>query len=209
MASVTYTPEQRAELVRIEADVSVHLKYQPCRLEHTLGVADTAVDLACAYGVDPFLARAAGLLHDWCKDRHDPSLVPVARAMGVDMGVELELVTPLLHSIIAERILPYIYPELPEEVFRAIGRHTLGAKDMSPLDMVLFVADGIEPNRPDAPAIQKVRAMVGVEPLEEVFFHNFAAGVAYVIETERYLYPGTLDIYNELVLARNKKGQNV
>ena len=32
-----------------------------------------------------------------------------------------------------------------------------------------------------------------------VFWASFAGGIVYVIETRRYLYPGTVDIYNALV----------
>ena len=74
---------------------------------------------------------------------------------------------------------------------------------MSPLDMVLFVADGIEPGRRDVDAIRQTRMMVDAhEPLDEVYWNSFYHGVSYVIDTERYLYPGTLDIYNTLALRR-------
>lgn len=209
MTGASYTAEQLAELAHVEEAVREQLAARPKRLVHTLGVADTAVQLALAYGVDPYLARVTALLHDWCKDVRDPDLVPVAAELGIDFGVDLALVAPLLHGVIAERILPERFPELPAEVFRAIGRHTMGAADMSPLDMVIFVADGIEPGRGDVPAIQQVRDMVGKAPLAELFFRNFSNGLIYVIETDRYLYPGTLDIYNELVLARRNEREHV
>ena len=70
---------------------------------------------------------------------------------------------------------------------------------MSDLDMVLFVADGIEPLRKPYPGIDNIRGLVGAAPLDEVFWASFAGGIVYVIETRRYLYPGTVDIYNALV----------
>jgi len=76
---------------------------------------------------------------------------------------------------------------------------------MTDLDMVVFVADGIEPRRRAEPATVHVRKLVEQgAPLKEVFWSSFSSGVAYVIQTERYLFPGTLDIYNELVLARRR-----
>ena len=68
--------------------------------------------------------------------------------------------------------------------------------------MVVFVADGIEPGRKSYPALESLRAMVGSAPLDDLFWVSFTSGVQYVIATERYLYPGTIDIYNALALER-------
>ena len=62
---------------------------------------------------------------------------------------------------------------------------------------------GSEPLGRGVPAIRETRTMVdGRAPLEDVYWTSFYHGVSYVIETERYLYPGTLDIYNEIALQR-------
>ena len=192
-------------LGRIEADVREHLSAKPRRLAHTLSVADCAASLASADGVDPSLARAAGLLHDWDKAESPEELVRRAREEGVDLGVDLELVRPLLHGILAARELPARYPELPAEVFRAVEVHTTAAERMSPLDMVVFVADGIEPLRPATPGIERVRALVGEAPLEELFWASFTGGIVYVLEGGRYLYPGTVDVYNAIAARRARR----
>ena len=202
MEHASYTPEQAAFLARLEADLRVQLAQKPRRLAHSLGVADTCERLALAYGVDPFVARAAGLLHDWDKAVPDDELVARAQEAGVDLGVDLRLVKPLLHGILAARELPARYPELPDEVWHAIAVHTTAAAEMSPLDQVLFVADGIEPGRPSTPGIEVTRALVGTAPLADVFWSAFVGGIVYVLEGGRYLYPGTIDVYNALVAQR-------
>ena len=189
-------------LARIEGDVRAHLAAKPKRLAHTLSVAETASRLASAYGVDATLAVAAGLLHDWDKAESPSELVRRARAQGVDLGVELDLVRPLLHGILAARELPARYPELPREVFRAIEVHTTAAEELSPLDMVVFVADVIEPLRPATPGIERVRSLVGASSLEDLFWASFTGGIVYVLEGGRYLYPGTVDVYNAIAARR-------
>ena len=198
----TYGPDERALLERIEADVSERLAPKPRRLAHSLSVARTAERLALTYGVSPFLARAAALLHDWDKVVPEDDLVRRAREAGIDLGADLGLVRPLLHGILAARELPERYPELPDEVWRAISVHTTAAAEMSPLDEVIFVADGIEPLRPSTPGIEATRALVGLAPLEDVFWRAFVGGIAYVLEGGRYLYPGTVDVYNSLAARR-------
>lgn len=199
-----YDADALSLITRLEADLHAHMaSAKPRRHLHSLSVASTAEQMALAYGVDPLKARVAGILHDWDKVLDAADQIDLARRMHIDLGVDLALVQPLLHGITAARHLPSSYPQLPPDVWQAIERHTLGHASMTPLDMVVFVADGIEPQRRDVPAIHATRALVDAgAPLEEVYWTSFFHGVSYVIDTERYLYPGTLEIYNELVLKR-------
>ncbi|MGN0070434.1 MAG: bis(5'-nucleosyl)-tetraphosphatase (symmetrical) YqeK [Atopobiaceae bacterium] len=196
---IPYTDEQREEMAKLEHDIKVQLAEKPKRLAHSLSVARTAEWMAKVYGVDCFEARCAGILHDWVKAETHEQQMEEATRLGIDLGAPLDKVEPLLHGLIAAHTLPRRYPELPESVWQAISRHTTGAADMSDLDMVLFVADGIEPLRKPYPGIDNIRGLVGTAPLSEVFWASFAGGIVYVIETRRYLYPGTVDIYNALV----------
>lgn len=202
---VTYTTEQQELLDRMREDLSSHLSKKPRRLAHSLSVADTAERLALVYGVDPFLARAAGILHDWEKACSVSEQISHALDLGIDMGVDIELVHSLLHGIVASRVLPARYPELPPSVWHAIAVHTSADKDMTPLDMVLFVADGIEPLRPCTPGIEHARSLVGKASLDDLFWDSFVGGIVYVLEGGRYLYPRTLDVYNELAARRSAK----
>lgn len=197
-----YTEAEVARIAGYELDLSVRLQGKPKRLLHSLSVGLTAERLAALYGVDPYLARIAGILHDWSKALPREQTIGRARELGIELGADLELVEPLLHGMIAARELPSRYPEVDPAVWQAIDRHTLGNAHMSPLDMVVFVADGIEPRRKPAPAIVRQRNLVGTSALGELFLTSFSDGITYVIDTRRYLYPGTLAIYNEIVLAR-------
>lgn len=198
-----------AALVRdLEHDVSARLDSMPKRLAHSLSVGRCAEGLAQTYGVDPLDARIAGILHDWDKVLSHEELERRAGALGVDMGVDLSLVQPLLHGIVAARELRDVYPWLSDAILQAIARHTTGAVDMTPLDEVIFVADGIEPLRKSSADIDHVRHIAGKVPLDDLFWESFAGGMAYIIDTRRYLYPGTLDIYNELVLKRSTQKEN-
>ncbi|HJA28557.1 MAG TPA: bis(5'-nucleosyl)-tetraphosphatase (symmetrical) YqeK [Candidatus Olsenella pullicola] len=199
---VRYTPEQEALLDRLKRDVSEHLAKKPRRLAHSLSVAKTAERLAVIYGVDPFLARAAGILHDWEKASSVGDQLDHARELGIDLCVDLELVHSLLHGIVAARVLPERYPELPPSVWHAIEVHTSAAAHMTPLDQVLFVADGIEPLRSSTPGIERTRSLVDKAPLDDLFWESFVGGIVYVLRGGRYLYPGTIEVYNALASER-------
>ena len=204
-----YGKAERKLIEGLERDLREHMeKAKPKRYLHSLSVASTAEQMALAYGVDPIKARVAGILHDWDKVLSPSEQMDLARELGVDLGVDLSLVQPLLHGMTAARHLPDRYPQLSDDIWQAIDRHTIGHADMSPLDMVVFVADGIEPIRRDVEAIHEVRELVDRRaPLGDVYWTSFYHGVSYVIDTERYLYPGTLDIYNELALRRRARSE--
>jgi predicted HD superfamily hydrolase involved in NAD metabolism len=202
---VEYEPWQRLVLKRVEADTKVRLASAKHRLTHTLSVAAEAEHLALIYGVDPFLARLAGYFHDWDKVVPNDELIKRAHRFGIDLGVPLELAEPLLHGMVVARELPERYPHIPHEVWHAVACHTSAAEDMNPLDMVLFVADGIEPTRRSTPGIERTRSLVGESSLEDLFWCAFVGGLVYVLEGGRYLLPRSLDIYNTLAAERAAK----
>ena len=92
---------------------------------------------------------------------------------------------------------------------QAVDRHTVGAEDMSPLDMVVFVADAMEPHRKGDYA-DRLRELAGKVSLTELFFQCFSQGLVYVIQTGRYLYPTAVGIYNTYAMmdGRNEPASN-
>lgn len=194
--------DQIEELERIRALLEVRMASKPRRYAHSLGVATCAASLARTYGVDEFAAAAAGLLHDWDKVLDDDELLARAAHMGVEVADSPALAVGLLHGPVAARELPQLFPMLDQSVFQAVARHTVGALDMTPLDMVVFVADAIEPGRRGDYAV-RLREMVGEVSLTELFFQCFSQGLTYVISTGRYMYPTAISIYNHYACARS------
>lgn len=195
------TGEQKAELERVREMLEVRMREKPRRYQHSLGVARCAVELARTYGVDEYGAAFAGLVHDWDKVLDDHELLARAAQYGVHVSGSPTLAVGLLHGPVAAHELPHIFDDIDAEVCQAVARHTVGACDMTPLDMIVFTADAIEPGRRGDYA-ERLRAMAGKESLEELFFQTFAQGLVYVISGGRYLYPTAIDIYNAYAARR-------
>lgn len=174
------------------------------RFEHCLGVSQACVDLAQTYGVDVKKARLAGLLHDWDKGMNDEA----ARARVVELGMTdevdpwvVEHMPRVLHSYTAARALGRDFPCIPDDVLQAIDRHTTAAEDMAPLDMVLYIADAIEPSRQFG-MIDDLRAAVGKVSLEELYFKTYDYWTFLLFERKKTLHPDTMRIWNSNVLRR-------
>ncbi|MCD8316928.1 MAG: nicotinate-nucleotide adenylyltransferase [Eggerthellaceae bacterium] len=185
-------------------------RVNPKRLAHSEGVAYTARLLAQAYGVDEDKAYLAGLLHDWDKGYDDEGIK--ARVNELCMSEEfdpwvVEEMPHVLHGATAAKALSLRFPQIPADVIQAISRHTLGATDMTDLDMVIYIADGLEPTRNDA-HIEELRGLIGQISLEDLFFMIYQYWTLKVVERGRALYPGTPAVWNEYAArARARKGK--
>ncbi len=188
----SFDRDQLRQLDAIEAAVDERLSGK--RLKHVKEVSRTALWLADLYGVDLFEARAAGLLHDWDKKLPSEELWEKALATGV-VDRRDDRVEPLLHGWTAAATLPALFPELPPAVFTAVRRHTVGSVDMQPLDMVVYLADMIEPGREGEP-LDDLRSQVGKIPLDSLFALGCRRSLEYLLERGRYVYPGGVDVWN-------------
>lgn len=194
--------QQRSRLEEIRGLLEVRMRDKERRYVHSLGVAQTASELAQEYGVDVYESAYAGLLHDWDKVLDDHDLLARAAQYSIEVAGSATSAVGLLHGPVAAYELPHIFEDVSAEICQAIARHTIGAVDMTPLDMVVFIADAIEPHRHGAYA-DELRALVGKISLEELFFRCFAQGLTYVISGGRYLYPTAVTIYNVYAARRS------
>ena len=124
----------------------------------------------------------------------------------VDPGV-VEHMPRVLHGYTAARALARDFPEVPDDILQAIDRHTTAAEDMSPLDMVLYIADAIEPGRTYG-RIDELRASVGEVSLEELYYRTYDYWTFLLFERKKTLHPDTMRIWNANALLREsrKKG---
>lgn len=167
-------------------------------LAHSERVAQTAGELAERFGVDVEAARLAGLLHDWHRELGAAELVARSREAGIPVTGVDEAVPYLLHGPLARVDLPRVFPGVPDDVCEAIGAHTYGAVPMSPLAMVVYIADVIEPGRTYS-GVERLRERVADASLEELFVDTYAASLKHIVKRRRPMHPETLRVWNSLV----------
>lgn len=168
------------------------------RLAHSLSVADYARTLARIYGVDADLAYLAGLLHDWDKCLDDDELVKRAERFKIEMPEDRKTALAVLHAQTGAAALAKEYPDIPAQVISAIEKHTLGAVEMSDLDMVIYIADMLEPLRTKK-VIEDLRYSVGDVTLEQLYRRCFVYSFKHLIDKGRYIYPNAINVWNAMV----------
>lgn len=172
-------------------------------LRHSIAVANTAAELAEAYDCDVAEARLAGLLHDWSKGASDDELLGAARELGVPV-TDVDVDVPyLLHAPVGAALLRREMPEVGESVIRAIAAHTYGAGAMGPLDMIVYIADTIEPGRVHD-GVGALREAVGEVTLTELFTRAYASSLVHLVESRRRLHPGSVEMWNRLVSEQSR-----
>ena len=198
---ILYTLEQQTLINQLESDLKSHMyDKNPKRFAHSISVGLCAETLAQVYGADMFSARVAGILHDWEKLLSDADTLELAERFRIQVEAPYQKIVGLLHGPLAAKTLPTIYPWLSNEILSAIQKHTAGDRQMSKLDKILYVADLIEPLRPNFTAVEESRNVyLRGGSLDELYESAFCNVMMYVISSRRYLYPNSIALYNEMI----------
>jgi len=178
-----------------DACIKLEGRLSQYRYLHSLSVSDVAVMMAQDFAVDPMYARVAGLLHDWDKCYSDEELIERALAFKIDLADDPQILAPLLHAQTGAVAVAREYPDLPQEIVQAVARHTSAALDMTKLDMIIYVADLVEPLR-TGPNIQYYRSLADNSTLEELFCKCYQSTLYHLIRRRRYLHPDSVKIWN-------------
>ncbi|MGT2912094.1 bis(5'-nucleosyl)-tetraphosphatase (symmetrical) YqeK [Streptococcus cameli] len=186
-----YTGLNREELLgKVKASMSEK------RFQHVLGVEKAALDLAEQYGCDSTKASLAALLHDVAKEREDQVFLETIREEGLDPDL-IHWGNNIWHGVVGAYLIAKEFQLTDTEILTAIQRHTVGAKDMTLLDKVLYVADYIEPGR-DFPGVDRARELAKLDLDQAVAFET-AQTVAHLAKKAIPIYPQTLETYNAYI----------
>ena len=178
-------------------------RVKPARYVHSMGVSQAAEQLARIYGVDENDAAVAGLLHDWDKVLSPDELRHIAEKYTKVSEPVRKNFPEVLHAYTAPYSLRKEFPELSDEVLQAIERHTCAAPEMNALDMVIFIADIIEPGRAFSD-IGPLRDAVGRVSLEELFYRTFKSTLIYLLEDNKSIHLDSLSTWNAWVRRREE-----
>lgn len=164
------------------------------RYEHSLRVAETAEILAVHYDAPVDQVVLASLLHDFAKDQSNEQL----KAQIIDYQLPLELLTyhhELWHGPVAAKICEKSYHIKDEAILRAIYYHTTGQANMGLVEIIVFVADYIEPER-NIPGIEDVRRLAK----ENIYLAAREAQkntIIYLMRNNAIIHPDSFLAYNE------------
>ena len=162
------------------------------RFEHTLGVEQTAREMARIFGEDEEKAALAGLLHDCAK------CMPLAQMVKAVRRVQDEPIDPvmkeskaLMHALAGRCVAQEEYDVRDEAVLGAIRWHTTGCARMTALEKIIYLADIIEPNRKPWPGLEALRVLC-MQDLDAAMHAALRMSLEHVKAQGKTLHPDTL-----------------
>ena len=175
------------------------------RFAHTLCVSYTARKLAALHGADEQKAALAGLLHDCAKGMGLLSMQEYACRNGLVVEKSIFASGALLHASVGAHMAQREYGVTDVQVQSAIARHTLGDAPMTKLDMIVYLADKIEPCREHYHGLDEIRQLAQKD-LAAAMALSLEQTQAYVKGRGKELHPAsarTLQWLHETKKANN------
>ena len=186
-----YIEISRGDLIKRIED-----KLSQDRFNHILRVEATALELADRFQADSEKVSIAALLHDYAKEVNMDEL----RNIVINENLDLELLdygNSILHGPVGSVCAYDEFGVTDKEILNAIYYHTIGRKNMSLVEKVIFVADYTEPHR-DFPQADKARDLAQ-DDLDQAVTYIVKETLLKLIKDNKLVYPGALDTYNSLI----------
>jgi predicted HD superfamily hydrolase involved in NAD metabolism len=190
----------------IYKDLLEELKDKPSRLQHIIGVRDTALEFGRKLNLDLDILETAALLHDITKYYSlDKNKELINSYFEETERIYKYYNENILHAFSAYVIAKNKYNITNGEVLNSILNHTIGRANMSIYEKVIFISDYTEPSRTYDSCI-KVREIAQLDLDEAVFtaiddsikFYEKQDGLIPIVAYEaRHFYRNLLEVQHD------------
>ena len=191
-----------AKTEEIRAFTQAHVK--PKRYQHSVRVAEMCARMCRQYGLDSRKGYLAGIGHDMCKDFSDEELFELAARDGREI-IDYDRKKPaLLHGRAAAVLLKEHFKVFDFEILEAVANHTSGIIGMCDLTKCLFLADKIEPGRPQS--TDEYREGLLAMSLDAMLYSVLEENYEYLTNRGYEIYPGTREMIDYYAKIQKEKG---
>ncbi len=179
-----------AKTEEIRAFTEAHVKAK--RYQHSVRVAELCARMCRQYGLDARKGYLAGIGHDMCKDFSDQELLELAGRDGQEI-IDFDRKKPaLLHGRAAAVMLKEHFKVYDPEILEAVANHTSGIIGMCDLTKCLFLADKIEPGRPQSTV--EYRENLLAMSLDDMLYSVLEENYEYLTKHGIEISPGTREM---------------
>lgn len=186
--------KKATELVKSELNQS--------RYEHTLRVIETSKKLAERFSVSFEKVGLAAAFHDYAKNWSTEKLKTyIQRNLSDEL---LDYHVELWHGPVAAHVLEKKYKVTDEDVLLAIRHHTTGRANMGKVEMIVYLADYIEPGR-NFPGVEDVR-LASEKSLHYACWLAAKKTLHFLIEKNSIVHPDSFCAYNDLTKLVKMEG---
>ena len=167
------------------------------RYQHSVGTAECAKELALKFNVDVQKAYLAGLLHDCAKCFPNEKLLSIINE-HLDIPEDEKLNYKTLHAPVSAYIAENTFNVTDKEILSSIRWHTLGKKNMTDFEKIVFLADKIETRTRENWYAQPIRNCLEEENgLNKAIFQCYRQTIKSLVDRDLRICPLTIEIYND------------
>ncbi len=175
------------------------------RIEHSIRVKETALQLYKIWGGNKQVLVYAALLHDIARDLPIEKLIEIAEKNGYRID-KIEAENPIiLHAPIGAIIAEKDFGITDKNILNCIKYHTTGRASITLNEAIIYLADFIEPGR-DFEDAKKVRKIAFAD-LKEAVIQETILNVAYLMNARVPIHPKTIEMFNSLLKKQLTKDE--
>ncbi|MDD3149259.1 MAG: bis(5'-nucleosyl)-tetraphosphatase (symmetrical) YqeK [Candidatus Gastranaerophilales bacterium] len=176
------------------------------RYLHSLGTQEMAGFLAEKFNVDVEKAKLTGLLHDCAKCLDAEELLTIIDDNNLDVTDEEKNSYKTLHAPVSAFVAQKELNIQDDEILSAIRWHTIGKKNMTLLEKIVFLADKIEAKTRSEEFTKIVlNKLKETNDIDEAILICYDATIKSLVERKLFINTETIDIWNDLILKLTKK----
>lgn len=165
------------------------------RFEHSERVVTQALKLAKCYNIDQKSVQLAAILHDCAKDLPQESLCKIIKTNDLPDDL-LDYHHELWHGPVGSVLVAQDLGITDIDIQQAVRYHTTGRPQMSVLELIIYVADYIEPAR-SFNGVDEVRKIAQTDLVHAAWLATRNT-MQFLLQTKAQIYPDTNSLYNDL-----------
>ena len=170
------------------------------RYVHSLGVADSARELAKIYGADEEKAYFAGLLHDVAKNMPKDEQLQMIEKGSIILNSAEKNNPALWHAIAGECYLRCEMGITDRDILGSVRYHTTGKAKMSLMEKIIYIADYISAER-NYPDVDVMRDLSLNHSLEKASLYSLIYTFNKQTKLQGIIHPDSVEYYNELIIS--------
>ncbi|MCD7779703.1 MAG: bis(5'-nucleosyl)-tetraphosphatase (symmetrical) YqeK [Candidatus Gastranaerophilales bacterium] len=166
------------------------------RYIHSIGTMEKAMQLADEFNCDIEKAQIAGILHDCAKCLSNEELEKFK-----DNFEDCEKLSyKTWHAPVGAFVANNDYGVNDEEILSSIRWHTIGKKNMTDFEKIIFIADKIELRTREPEFRQKIeKALYKRHNLDDAMLKSFKITIKSLLKRKLPICFQTVDVYNDLL----------
>lgn len=178
-----------------EAIELVKENLNPSRFDHTIRVMETSETLASTFGAPLDEVKLAAVFHDFAKNWSGEQLKNYILTHDLPKDL-LDFDKELWHGPVGAHVLEEEHGITNQDILGAVRCHTTGKAGMNQVEMIVYLADYIEPGR-SFPGLEEVRKM-SEKNLEFACFMVARNNLMYLLGKNVTIHPDSFHAYNDL-----------